>query len=197
MSEPGDVTQLLTDWARGDVAALNSLAPIVYSELRKIADGYLRRERSSHTLQPTALVHEAWLRLVRQDRPDFHSRKHFYALAAQIMRRILVDHARTVQSEKRGGLATRVDLFPETLNYASGNADEFLALDQALTRLSAVSPRKAQVIELRYFGGLEVQETADMLGVSVATVTREQRTAEAWLSHTISQTVSPTTPDDR
>jgi RNA polymerase sigma-70 factor, ECF subfamily len=190
VNESGEVTRLLAGWAQGDTAALNSLAPIVYAELRKIADGYLRRERSTHTLQPTALVHEAWMRLVRQDRPSLESRKHFYALAAQIMRRILVDHARSVRSEKRGGDATRVELIPEMLHYDSAHADEFLALDQALTRLSAASPRKAQVIELRYFGGLEVQETAEMLGVSAATVTREQRTAEAWLSHSISDNLS-------
>jgi RNA polymerase sigma factor (TIGR02999 family) len=198
LADSGEVTRLLADWAEGDEAALNSLAPIVYSELRKIADGYLRQERSSHTLQPTALVHEAWLRLVRQDRPSLQNRQHFFGLAAQIMRRILVDHARAVQSEKRGGGATRVDLFPEMGDYASPNADEFLALDQALTRLSAMSPRKAQVIELRYFGGLEIQETSEIMGISPSTVTREQRTAEAWLSHAMSITGNPgSTGDDQ
>lgn len=187
MDEPGDVTHLLADWARGDSAALNSLAAIVYAELRKIADAYLRRERSTHTLQPTALVNEAWIRLVRQDNPSFQSRKHFFAFAATIMRRILVDHARSVRSEKRGGDETRVQFSPEIVDYAATRADEFLALDQALTRLAQASPRKAQVIELRYFGGLEIQETADMMGVSTATITREQRTAEAWLSHAMSK----------
>ncbi len=186
LQEPGELTHLLADWARGDTAALNSLAPIVYNELRKIADSYLRHERSTHTLQPTALVHEAWIRLVRQDQPSFESRKHFFAFAATIMRRILVDHARSVGSEKRGGEEGRGSFRPEIVDYAAVRADEFLALDQALCRLAQASPRKAQVIELRYFGGLEVHETAEVLGVSTATISREQKTAEAWLSHAMS-----------
>ncbi|PWU01702.1 MAG: RNA polymerase subunit sigma-70 [Terriglobia bacterium] len=181
----GDVTQLLAQWAQGDRRALDSLTSAVYSELRKIADGYLRRERSGHTLQPTALVHEAWMRLVKQHQTNFENRKQFYALAAQIMRQILVDHARSVRAEKRGGGAPKVELH-EALGQPVDHVEAFLALDQALTELSRWSPRQAQVIEMRYFGGLNVEEAAELLGVSNATISREQRTAEAWLSHAMS-----------
>ena len=181
----GDVTQLLAQWAGGDGGALDSLMSIVYAELRKIADGYLRRERSGHTLQPTALVHEAWLRLVKQDESSFANRKQFFALAAQIMRRILVDHARSVQAEKRGGGDANLVL-DETFTYAVNRTDEFLALDQALGKLALFSPRMAQVLELRYFGGFKVEELADLLGVSIATISREQHAAEAWLSQAMS-----------
>jgi RNA polymerase sigma-70 factor, ECF subfamily len=181
-SGDGDVTQLLARWAEGERAALDALMPVVYSELRKIADAFLRRERSGHTLQPTALVHEAWLRLVRQDQPSFDHRKQFYALAAQMMRRILVDHARTVNAEKRGGGMVRTTL-EEAVEVCADRTVEFLVLDEALTRLARVSARQAQVIELRYFGGMNVEEMAGLLGVSPATISRDQRTAEAWLSH--------------
>jgi len=180
----GDVTQLLAQWARGDSGALDSLMPIVYAELRKIADGYLRRERSGHTLQPTALVHEAWLRLVKQDETSFANRKQFFALSAQVMRRILVDHARSVHAEKRGG-GDKITL-DETFVYAENRADEFLALDQGLSRLAVFSPRMAQVLELRYFGGFKVEEVAELLDVSIATISREQHAAEAWLSQAMS-----------
>ena len=185
MSSGGDVTQLLAQWSRGDCGALDSLMPIVYSELRKIADAYLRRERTGHTLQPTALVHEAWLRLAKQNEASMSNRKQFFALAAQIMRRILVDHARGFQAEKRGGGEFRLPL-NDTFIYSENRADEFLALDQALTNLAGFSPRMAQVIELRYFAGFKVEEAAEMLGVSIATVSREQHAAEAWLSHNMS-----------
>lgn len=180
----GEVTELLAQWGRGERDALDSLMPIVYSELRAIADGYLRRERTGHTLQPTALVHEAWLRLVKQEHPNFENRRRFYALAAQVMRKILVDHARGLNTEKRGGksLKTCVGV---AVDSSADNADDFLALDDALVELARVSPRKAQVIELRYFGGLNVEEMSDLLGVSIATISREQKTAEAWLSHAI------------
>jgi RNA polymerase sigma factor (TIGR02999 family) len=181
----GDVTQLLVRWAGGDNAALDALMPVVYSELRKIADAYLRRERSSHTLQPTALVNEAWLRLVRQDELQFDHRKQFYALAAQMMRRILVDHARALAADKRGGGAARTTLDAE-LSTGANRTIELLALDEALEQLARVSPRQAQVIELRYFAGLTVEEVGELVGVSAATVSREQKTAEAWLGHTMS-----------
>ena len=184
-SGDGDVTQLLARWADGERAALDALMPVVYAELRKIADAFLRRERSGHTLQPTALVHEAWLRLVRQDQPSFDHRKQFYALAAQMMRRILVDHARTVNAEKRGGGLVRTTL-EEAVEVCADRTVEFLVLDEALTRLARVSARQAQVIELRYFGGMNVEEMAGLLGVSPATISRDQRTAEAWLSHAMS-----------
>ena len=180
MGEPvRDVTQLLEQWAGGNRGALDALMPVVYEELRKIADGYLRRERTGHTLQPTALVNEAWLRLVKTDEPSFAHRGQFFALAAQMMRRILVDHARALAADKRGGGAIRT-----TLDAVPGVADqtvELIALDEALEQLARVSPRQARVIELRYFGGLGVEEMAGVLGVSMATVSRDQKTAEAWL----------------
>jgi RNA polymerase sigma-70 factor (ECF subfamily) len=182
----GDITQLLTRWADGDKAALDVLMPVVYTELRKIADAYLRRERGSHTLQPTALVHEAWMRLVQQDNPHFDQRKQFYGLAAQVMRRILVDHARARSAEKRGGGAAHVEV-PENLTSPRAPTDDLLALDQALNQLAEVSPRQARVIELRYFGGLNLEEMADLLQVSQATVSRDQRAAEAWLSHAMTR----------
>jgi RNA polymerase sigma factor (TIGR02999 family) len=180
----GDVTQLLSKWHQGDRAALDALAPIVHTELRQIADGYLRRERNGHTLQPTALVNEAWLRLVRQDQPHFESRKRFYALAAQMMRHILVDYARAARSGKRG-VAARVT-FAEPMAAIEVEFDRLLALDQALEQLAAVSPRQARIIELRYFGGLNGEEMAELLDVSAATVSREQAAAEAWLGRAIS-----------
>jgi RNA polymerase sigma-70 factor, ECF subfamily len=183
----GAVTHLLTRWAEGDRAALDALMPIVYGELRKIADAYLRRERSGHTLQPTALVHEAWLRLMKQDQPSFDHRKQFYAFAAQVMRRVLVDHARAVNAEKRGGGSDKTALDQDhAVDIGAGRIVEFLALDQALTQLARVSARQAQVIELRYFAGLNLEEISDVLGVSPATISRDQRSAEAWLSHAMS-----------
>lgn len=174
-----DVTQLLADWAGGDRGALDALMPVVYGELRKIADGYLRRERGSHTLQPTALVHEAWLRLIKTDDPSFAHRNQFFALAAQMMRRILVDHARVVNADKRGGGAVKTLL--DAVPGVPDQTVELIALDEALEQLARVSPRQARVIELRYFGGLGVEEMAGILGVSPATVSRDQKTAEAWL----------------
>jgi RNA polymerase sigma factor (TIGR02999 family) len=181
----GEVTQLLERWAGGDRGALDSLTPIVYAELRKIADGYLRRERGTHTLQPTALVHEAWMRLVRHDQDSFANRKQFFALAAQLMRQVLVDHARSVNAEKRGHGAPKVSL-DKSMPAMEGSVEDFLALDEALTRLAGFSSRKAHVIAMRYFGGLNVEEIAELLEVSIATVSRDQKTAEAWLSHAMS-----------
>jgi RNA polymerase sigma factor (TIGR02999 family) len=184
-SDRGDVTLLLARWAGGDHTALDALMPVVYAELRRIADAYLRRERGNHTLQPTALVHEAWLRLVRQDGGQFNHRKQFYALAAQVMRRILVDHARAANADKRGGGATNLTL-DESAAARSVPIVELLALDEALDQLAAASPRQARVIELRYFGGLSVEETAEVLGVSAPTVSRDQQAAEAWLAQAMS-----------
>lgn len=184
-AERGDVTQLLARWAGGEQGALDALMPIVYAELRRIADAYLRRERRDHTLQPTALVHEAWLRLVRQDGGQFDHRKQFYALAAQVMRRVLVDHARTTNAEKRGGGAVKTPLDESTAASESPVVD-LLALNQALDQLASVSPRQARVIELRYFGGLNVDETGDVLGVSAPTISRDQKAAEAWLAQAMS-----------
>jgi len=185
VSPGGDVTQLLARWAGGDRAALDALMSVVYAELRKIADAYLRRERSGHTLQPTALVNEAWLRLVRQDELQFDHRKQFYALAAQVMRRILVDHARALAADKRGGCSLKTTLDAE-VSAGVNRTIELLALDEALDQLARVSPRQAQVIELRYFAGLTVEEIGDLVGVSAATISRDQKTAEAWLGHAMS-----------
>jgi RNA polymerase sigma-70 factor, ECF subfamily len=185
VSREGDVTQLLAQWAGGDRGALDTLMPVVYAELRKIAGAYLRRERSGHTLQPTALINEAWLRLVRQDELQFDHRKQFYALAAQVMRRILVDHARALAADKRGGGAAKTTLDAE-LSAGTNRTIELLALDEALGQLARVSPRQAQVIELRYFAGLTVEEIGDLVGVSAATISRDQKTAEAWLGHAMS-----------
>ncbi|HYP07492.1 MAG TPA: sigma-70 family RNA polymerase sigma factor [Bryobacteraceae bacterium] len=188
ISEGGDVTQLLHSWIGGDPKALDALMPLIYTELRRIADSYLRRERGGHTLQPTALVHEAWLRMVKQDHGAFTSRKHFYGVAAHLMRQILVDHARAARAEKRGGGAVLVD--PAAGDAACAplsKVEDFLALDRAMDALARVNPRQAQVLELKYFGGLTGEEIGELLGVSAATISRDQRTAEAWLSHAMSE----------
>jgi RNA polymerase sigma factor (TIGR02999 family) len=185
-SSQGDVTRLLAQWKDGDRAAFDAATNIVYAELRRIADAYLKRERGNHTLQPTALIHEAYLLLVKEQGSSFENRRRFFAFAARIMRQILVDHARSSGAEKRGGGLARVPL-NEAVDFVSGHADEFLALNEAIDRLAQLSPRKAQVIELRYFGGLNVEETAQMLEVSIATISREQRMAEAWLSKAMSE----------
>ena len=179
MPDDGEITQLLADWTAGEPEALRSLAPAVYAELRKIADAYLKRERDGHTLQPTALVNEAWLRLLGADQPSFVSRHQFFALAAQMMRHNLVDHARRAQAQKRGAGQPRVglDAAPGVL----APTEQLLALDEALTQLAAASPRQARIIELRYFAGRGVEEIGELLGISAATVSRDQKSAEAWL----------------
>lgn len=178
------VTGLLAQWSGGDRGALDLLMPIVYSHLREMAGRQLRREHTGHTLQPTALVHEAWLKLVKQNQTSFQNRNQFFGLAARVMRQILVDHARRVTAGKRGGGAIKTTL-EEGLHYTHDRADELLALDEALDKLYRLSPRKSQVIELRYFAGLNVEEMAELLGISIATVSREQRMAEAWLGSAI------------
>jgi RNA polymerase sigma factor (TIGR02999 family) len=176
-----DVTILLDRWQQGDAQALDQASAIVYPELRRIAHAYLRRERSSHTLQPTALVNEAFIRLTGAGQLQFESRRQFYALAAQLMRRILVDYARAVNSQKRGGGMIQVSL--DGLGAADAHpAERFLILHDALDRLAAIDARKARVVELRYFGGLTLEETGEIVGISTATAQREQRLAEAWLS---------------
>jgi len=184
-NDKGEVTVLLTQWGAGDRGALDSLMPIVYAELRKIAAGFLRQQRTGHTLQPTALVNEAWLRLVRQQQTSFENRRRFFGLAAQMMRQILVDYARSAAAGKRGGGEPRISL-DESMSAAATDLAEFLALDQALERLAQISPRQARVIEMRYFGGLNVEEVGELLEVSAATISREQRSAEAWLSRAMS-----------
>ena len=179
MDAAPDVTRLLADWRGGDASALERLTPMVYAELRRLASGFLRRERPGHTLQPTALVHEAYMRLVDQGQP-LRNRAHFLAVAAQLMRLILVDHARRKYAEKRGAGANICSL-DEELIIDEGREPALVALDDALTALAAVDPRKARVIELRYFGGLTTAETAEALDLSTATVERETRVAHLWV----------------
>lgn len=181
-----EVTLLLQKLQAGDRAALDELMPHVYAELRRIASGYLKSERREHTLQPTALVHEAFMRLQAAGRLHFDGRKQFYALAAQLMRRILVDHARGAKAQKRGGGAVKVPL-DGVAAYDPRMVDEFLVLHDALDRLAEFDARKAKVLELRYFGGLTLEETAELVGVSIATAQREQRLAEAWLGSALAE----------
>jgi len=177
---PAGVTQLLLDWHNGDKEALDRVLPLVYGELRRLAAGYLSREGVGHTLQPTALVHEAYLRLVDQRQVDWRNRAQFLGIAASMMRRILVNHARDRVAAKRGGDAERVSL--SLVETPSGGADvDLIALEDALGRLAALDARKAQVVELKFFGGLTVEEIAEVLQVSGATVEREWSFARAWL----------------
>ncbi len=180
-----DVTQLLVAWRAGDAEALPSLVPLVYRELRQIAARYLAHERSGHLLQSTALVHEAFLKLVDQTRVDWQNRAHFYGVAAQMMRRILVDQARYDKRQKRGGAAIAVSLTDVADDMVAPSGDvhpvDALALDRALTRLEALDPTQAKVVELRFFGGLSIEETATVLAVSSGTVKREWAVARAWL----------------
>jgi RNA polymerase sigma factor (TIGR02999 family) len=178
------VTALLHAWADGDPAARDRLIPFVYQELHRRAVAQMRRERPDHTLQPTALVHEAYLRLVKQDHAGWQNRAQFYAVASQIMRRILVDHARTAKMAKRPGRWARVTLDQQVAGTGPPNID-VLDLDDALTRLAGFDERKSRVAELRFFGGLSLQETAHVLGISVATVEREWQVARAWLYATL------------
>ena len=175
-----EVTQLLKDWSSGDSAALDRLIPIVYAELRGIAARYLRRERRDHTLQPTALVNEAYLRLIDQKQVQWQNRAHFIGVAAQMMRRILVDHAKSHNRAKRGGGAQRVSL-DDAMAVSDERATDLLELDSALTALATFDDRKSRVVEMRYFGGLTVEETAEVLKVSEMTVAREWKLAKAWL----------------
>jgi RNA polymerase sigma-70 factor, ECF subfamily len=179
-SSPHEVTRLLIQLTDGDGAALEELLPLVYNELRRLAGNYLRRERVSHTLQPTALVHEAYLRLVDQTQVQWQNRAHFFGVAAQMMRRILVDHARQHHAEKRGGEFQKLSL-DENIDVLGDRAGELVALDEALERLNAIDPQKRRVVELRFFGGLSVDETAEVLNVSAPTVKRQWRMAKAWL----------------
>ena len=179
------VTQLLLDWNSGDREALDKLIPIVYAELRLRAGRYLRRERPGHTLQTTALIHEAYLRLVEQKQVRWQNRAHFFAISAQLMRRILVDHARGRDAAKRGGADLRVTL-DDALAPATTRDVNIMSLDEALTRLAKIDPRQSQVVELRYFSGLSIEETAEVLDVSPATVKLDWSMAKAWLRREMS-----------
>jgi RNA polymerase sigma factor (TIGR02999 family) len=188
-----DVTQILQELGAGHPDASEQLVPILYVELRKIASQYMRSERSDHTLQPTALVHEAYLKLVDQKRVQWQNRAHFLAVAARTMRRILVDHARRQKAEKRGG-GGKMTLHENLESSDDGLEVDVLALEDALTRLAAVDERAHKVVELRFFAGLEVAETAEVLGVSEPTVKRDWRFARAWLGRQLGtgSTVAPT-----
>lgn len=181
MQSPEGITQLLIDWGKGDQAALERLMPLVYSELRRLASNYLRRERVEHTLQPTALVNEAYLKLVDQRNARWQNRAHFFGIAAQLMRRILVDHARQRQAVKRGGVDQ------QRLSITSAEAAvkqpeiDLLALNEALDELAQMDPQQSRIVELKFFGGLSIEETAEVLGISHATVERDWKLARAWL----------------
>lgn len=183
---PQDVTRLLMDWSKGDRAALDRLIPVVYGELRKIARGYLKGERPTHTLQPTALIHEAYVRLIAQNLPAWQSRRHFYGVAAELMRQILVDHARSHRAAKRDG-GHKLSLDDATI-FSRERAADLVALDDAMTALAAFDPRKCRAVELRFFGGMSIEEIAEMLDISVATVGRELRLAQAWLRREMMKT---------
>jgi RNA polymerase sigma factor (TIGR02999 family) len=179
--QKSNVTELLLSLTGGDQSALDKLLPLVYNELRGLAERYLRRERADHTLQATALVHEAYLRLVDQNNVQWQNRAHFFGVAAQMMRRILVDHARASQTQKRGAGALKVSLDELIELPAERATSEMLALDEALTALESFDAQKSRVVELRFFGGLSIEETAEVMGVGTATVTRQWRMAKAWL----------------
>ena len=180
MSSTHDVTQLLGEWAKGDQQALEQLMPLVYGELRQIAASYLRRERQGHTLQPTAVVHEAYIRLVHQKNPDWENRKQFFGVAARLMRQILVDHARRRGAGKRAG--RRISL-ESAVSFQRERSGDVVVLDGCLNELEKLDPRKCKAIELRYFAGLSMDEIAQTLEVSPVTARRYLRMAEAWLYH--------------
>jgi RNA polymerase sigma factor (TIGR02999 family) len=177
---PGEVTQLLQALRGGDRSAEGKLLDAVYRELHQMAARYMRRERADHTLQPTALIHEAYFRLIDQREKDWQNRAHFYGVAAQVMRRILVDYARTHRTAKRGGAHQKVSL-DDAILLSPEQSDEIVALDEALSRLARLDPRQTRVVELRFFGGLSEEETAQLLGVSSRTIKRDWSMAKAWL----------------
>ena len=179
-----EITGFLVDWSNGDQAALDKLLPLVEQELHRLAHRYMRRENPDHTLQTTALVNEAYLKLIDQKKTHWQNRAHFFAIAAKIMRRILLNYARDRHREKRGGNAVQVSLSEVSL-LSIGRPEELIALDEALERLAAIDERKSRVIELKYFGGLETDEIAEVLNVSSITVLRDWRFARAWLTREI------------
>lgn len=181
-----EFSQLLVSWSDGDRVALDKLVPLVYQEMRRLAHHYMRRERAGHTFQTTALVNEAYMRLVDYRRMRLQSRAHFFAIAAQVMRRILIEHARSRKFAKRGGGARQVSLDEAAVVSAQRSA-EVIAVNDALTELEAWDPRKGRVVELRFFGGLNIEETAEVLNISPTTVQREWRSAKAWLYRAIGE----------
>ncbi len=185
-SSPKDVTELLVDWRNGDKRALDQLIPLVYNELHRIASRYLRRERQGHTLQTTALINEAYMRIVDQNSVNWQNRAHFFGVAAQMMRRILVDHARSHLYAKRGGGAQKLTL-DEAIATPQERDLDLVALDDALSTLAAIDPQQSRIIELRFFGGLTIEETAEVVSISPATVKRDWNMAKAWLYGEISK----------
>ena len=184
---PQEITQLLMNWSQGDKAALDQLVPLVYPELRRLAKRHMDREDPAHTLQTSALINEAYLKLVDQQNVEWQNRAHFFAVAAQVMRHILVDHARTRNYAKRGGGAPKLPL-DEAAALTEQRAGQLIALDDALRDLAMLDERKSQIIELRFFGGLNLEETAEVMKISPSTVQREWRAAKAWLHHTMTKT---------
>ena len=179
MSQPThEVTQLLLDWRSGDKTALDKLTPLVYAELRRVAASYLREERAGGTPQPTALIQEAYVRLIDPSLPDFQNRSHFFGVAAQLMRQILVDHARQCATVKRDSQPVTVT---ETMAATNTRSEDVIALDSALQDLERIDPRKTRIVELRFFAGLTIEETAQVIETSVATIHRELKMAETWL----------------
>jgi RNA polymerase sigma-70 factor (ECF subfamily) len=181
MQSTEGITQLLIDWGQGDQAALDKLMPLVYSELRRLASNYLRRERAAHTLQPTALVNEAYLKLVGQKNAKWQNRAQFFGISAQLMRRILVDHARRHQAEKRGGSEQERLSITSVEEIANQPKVDLLALNEALDELGRMDPQQSRIVELKFFAGLSIEETAEVLGISHATVERDWKLARAWL----------------
>lgn len=180
-----DVTRLLADWSEGKTEAIDELMPLVYEELKRMAKSYMNSQPFGHTLQTTALIHEAYLKLSDQKDKQWQNRSHFFAVAAQAMRHILVDHARSHQTQKRGS-ETQIILLEDAAIISQERANELVALDEALQKLSALDERKCRVVELRYFGGLSVEETAEVLKVSIPTVMRDWRFAKTWLLRELS-----------
>jgi len=183
-----EITQMLVDWANGRQEVLEELMPLVYDELLRLAVHYLRQERPDHTLQPTALIHEAYLRLVDQTQPHWQNRAHFFGIAANLMRQILVNHALSHRAAKRGGSALRVTL-DDAADYSKEQGLDLVALDDALTRLAALDPQQGRIVELRFFGGLTIEEAGEVLRISPATVKREWTMAKAWLHCALTKTV--------
>ena len=182
MAEPQDLTQLLMNWRNGDKSALDEMTPVLYDELRRVARRLLAAERPDHTLQPTALVHEAYMRLINQRAVDWRNRAHFLGVAATMMRRILINHAKAYQAAKREGYAAAISL-EDALGVFTNPQVDLIDLDHTLDRLTELDPQQGKVVELRYFGGLSIEETAEVMGISPATVKREWGTARLWLLH--------------
>jgi RNA polymerase sigma factor (TIGR02999 family) len=185
-STPEEITQLLIAWNQGDQRARDELMPLIYNELRRLARGHLRRERVNHTLQPTALVHEAFLRLIDQSQVNWQNRAHFFGAAARLMRQILINHAEARRAAKRGGEAERISL-NDVDQFTVEQGLDLVALNEAMERLEQIDPPQSRIVELRYFSGLTIEEIAEVMGVSPATVKREWSTARAWLRRELSR----------